>query len=326
MAETQGIDEQAAAGTGALAGVTVTRIANGDGTYATCLDVNNKGAGGTGGGGDASAANQTTEIAKLTSIDGKTPALGATTAAASSPVAIATDQFSTLATAVKQDTGNTSLGSIDGKLPTAAAPADATALGTLTRLGALLFGYNGTTADLLRSGFTGVKTTVLGYLNTLPQLRYEASPGALADGNWAGLRGDAAGNLKTTLNTALDSVNDSIAVKPKTPTSSASTAREKTHVIQASPGVLSRVSVTNSAAATAYFLQLFDRTTAPVSGTTVPVTNGIPIAASSYKDQPYPHGRAFGTGIVVAISTTQDVYTAPAANDGWFDWDIIPAT
>jgi hypothetical protein len=52
--------------------------------------------GGTGGGGDASAANQTTEITKLTSIDGKTPALGQALAAASTPVVLTVAQQAAL--------------------------------------------------------------------------------------------------------------------------------------------------------------------------------------------------------------------------------------
>jgi hypothetical protein len=52
--------------------------------------------GGVGGGGDASAANQTTEIAKLTSIDGKTPALGQALAASSLPVVLTASQLTTL--------------------------------------------------------------------------------------------------------------------------------------------------------------------------------------------------------------------------------------
>ena len=47
-------------------------------------------------------------------------ALGATTAAGSVSVGLATDQLSTLASAAKQDTGNASLSSIDGKVATAA--------------------------------------------------------------------------------------------------------------------------------------------------------------------------------------------------------------
>lgn len=54
-------------------------------------------------------------------------ALGATTAAGSVSVGIATDQLSTLATAAKQDTGNASLASIDTKLT---APLSVTVTGT----------------------------------------------------------------------------------------------------------------------------------------------------------------------------------------------------
>jgi len=69
--------------------------------------------GGGGGGGDASAANQVTGNASLSSIDTKTPALGQALAAASTPVVLTAAQLSTLtppaaitgfATSAKQDT------------------------------------------------------------------------------------------------------------------------------------------------------------------------------------------------------------------------------
>jgi hypothetical protein len=56
------------------------------------------------GGGDATAANQTTEIAKLTSIDGKVPALGQALAAASTPIVLTAAQLATL-TPLAQITG-----------------------------------------------------------------------------------------------------------------------------------------------------------------------------------------------------------------------------
>lgn len=54
------------------------------------------GGGGGGGGGDASAANQVTQTTKLTSIDGKTPALGQALAAASTPVVLTALQVTAL--------------------------------------------------------------------------------------------------------------------------------------------------------------------------------------------------------------------------------------
>lgn len=63
----------------------------------------------------ATGANQTSEIAKLTSIDGKMNSLGQKTMANSMPVVIASDQ-NLLSTSALQTTGNSSLSSIDGKL------------------------------------------------------------------------------------------------------------------------------------------------------------------------------------------------------------------
>ncbi|MBX3081709.1 MAG: hypothetical protein KF716_08735 [Anaerolineae bacterium] len=94
---------------------------NGDGSYA--IKAYLVGGSGGGAGGDASAANQETEIGHLAaietaveSIDSSSPALGQTTKANSVPVAIASDQD--IATSAKQDTGNTSLNTIAGRLPT----------------------------------------------------------------------------------------------------------------------------------------------------------------------------------------------------------------
>lgn len=63
---------------------------------------------GGGGGGDASAANQVTEISRLTSINTKTPALGQTNMAGSSPVTIASDQSKV--PAILTDSTNTEIG------------------------------------------------------------------------------------------------------------------------------------------------------------------------------------------------------------------------
>jgi hypothetical protein len=68
--------------------------------------------GGTGGAGDASAANQVTGNASLASIDGKITAVNTGAVVVSSSALP-----SGAATGAKQDTGNTSLASIDTKTP-----------------------------------------------------------------------------------------------------------------------------------------------------------------------------------------------------------------
>lgn len=75
---------------------------------------------------------------------------------------------------------------------------DATANPTTTSAGALMYGYNGTTWDRLRTGVTGVFTSALGFLNVLSVGRFNASPLTLADGNLAILQLDANANLKVT--------------------------------------------------------------------------------------------------------------------------------
>lgn len=83
-------------------------------------------------------------------------ALGATTAAGSVSVGIATDQLSTLATAAKQDAGNTSLASIDAKLT---AP-----LSVIVAPGNTVSAANSSTTPLAGAGtFTGTGVDLLAY-------------------------------------------------------------------------------------------------------------------------------------------------------------------
>lgn len=86
-------------------------------------------------------------------------ALGATTAAGSVSVGIATDQLSTLATAAKQDTGNASLASIDTKLT---AP-----LSVTVTPGNTVNAANSSTTPLAGGAtFTGTGTDILAYAGT----------------------------------------------------------------------------------------------------------------------------------------------------------------
>lgn len=90
--------------------------------------------------GASTSALQTTGNTSLSNIDTKTPSLGQTTMAGSSPVVIASNQSAV---------------PVDSELPAAAALADATSNPTTTSVGSLLLGYNGTTWDRLRSTIAG---------------------------------------------------------------------------------------------------------------------------------------------------------------------------
>jgi hypothetical protein len=104
----------------------------------------------------STAANQTTGNSSLSSIDGKTPALGQALAAASVPVILPSATITTLtppaaitgfATAANQATANSSLSSIDGKFTSTAAMADGESNPTLSRIAAYMKCWNGSTWD-----------------------------------------------------------------------------------------------------------------------------------------------------------------------------------
>lgn len=117
--------------------------------------------------GAATSALQTTGNTSLSSIDTKTPALGQTTMAGSTPVAIASNQTAIPVTdnggsltvdgtvAVSSVGGTVTVsGTVDTELPAAASLADATANPSTTSVGALNLLYNGTTWDRMRGDTT----------------------------------------------------------------------------------------------------------------------------------------------------------------------------
>jgi hypothetical protein len=148
---------------------------------------------------------------------------------------------------------------------------------------------------------------------------YVASPPTLADGDMAPLQCTADGSLKVSP-AALSYLIDSVGSVPAATSSFASTARENTKVVLASGGGrLVRASVTNAGATTRY-LQVHNRTS--VSAGNVPIRS-IPIDAG-LDAEVFFLGRIFDVGIALALSTTQDTYTAPGGAEGWFEGEYLP--
>jgi hypothetical protein len=59
-----------------------------------------------------------------------------------------------------------------------------------------LYGFNGTTWDRVRTGLTAATSTPIGFLNSLPFGKYNATPPTLTDGQSINMQLDVAGNLK----------------------------------------------------------------------------------------------------------------------------------
>jgi hypothetical protein len=90
---------------------------------------------------------------------------------------------------------------INGKLATPAALSDAIANPTTQLNGGAMMGWNQAASfwERIRSGAAGVQTTIAGYLNTLPMLRYGLAKPTLANGNINNFQGDASGNLRVAI-------------------------------------------------------------------------------------------------------------------------------
>lgn len=64
------------------------------------------------------------------------------------------------------------------------------------------------------------------------------------------------------------------------------------------------------------WLQVFDLAAGPPGGAVVPAMSPIPVDGPGLWSLSFPDGISFSTGIVIAYSTTQSTYTAPATG-GW---------
>lgn len=137
----------------------------------------NPGTGG-GGAGDASAANQATQIGIENSINGNTASI----------LAKQTD-----GTQKSKITDGTN----DATISTSTSDGVADAVNRL-RVSSAPHAYNGATWDKIRSGFTNVASSVLGYLNCLPFGKYNATPSTLTDGQSVVLQMDANGRVLVT--------------------------------------------------------------------------------------------------------------------------------
>jgi len=87
------------------------------------------------------------------------------------------------------------------------------------------------------------------------------------------------------------------------------------HLISAVPCKLYQA-FGNQASGGSLWLHLFDLAAGPPGGAIVPRCAALPVVTGGMWSHSFPEGLAFSTGLVIAYSTTQAVYTAPATG-GW---------
>lgn len=216
------------------------------------------------------------------------------------------------------------------ELPTAAALSDATANPTTTEVSANMKGFNGSTWDRVRTGIVSVATSFVGWVNTLPGLRYNATPPTLADGNVVGLQGDVNGLLKTrdgyqsgaedNTNGVIGTQNKPLAVSTYTWAVDASAALEASTITKAAPGVLRMVTgrIDSTHATAVYYWQTYNSTTLPADGAVTLLTAPLKISHTNGTNTNFSidytmNGIWASTGIVQALSTTEFTKTISGA-------------
>lgn len=214
--------------------------------------------------------------------------------------------------------------STNANTPDASTTADAESNPSTTRTGSLGYSYNGSTWDRVRSGIVAVATSFVGWINTLPGLRYNATPPTLADGNIVVLQGDINGNLKSVEQrqaVSEDNTNGITAITEKlqagvstyAPTLFTNYGANLTLNVKATAGNVYSMHFQNNNASARYG-QIHNVTTTP-SGGAVPLVSFL-IPPNSFKDVDHtmlPAGGLYcSTGIAFAISTTLATYTASA--------------
>lgn len=285
----------------------------------------------------ATATNQATEIAGLTSIDVGIAAILAKLIAAPSTeakqdagnaslVSILAKIIAAPATEAKQDTGNTSAattatqttttatntGTIAGAVsaPDATLPAGAV---QIAGIGQTAAPTAVTTGRAVRAWFSLIGAQMVGLLG--------ANGSAIASTTNAVPVGgkDSGGTAQTVLLSAAGIVQ----IQPATGTAVTSTASEASHVISASACSVARAAMQNANAATRY-LQLHDATSLPANGAVPEAVIIIGTTQTQVMTFVQPNNR-FSTGCVAATSTTGPTLTIGGA-DAIFQVDLFAAS
>lgn len=157
-------------------------------------------------------------------------------------------------------------------------------------------------------------------VNMIGAIADETGSDSVDEGDAGWLRMTLTRFLKTSLgdllsgedqtNSVIAMVEKPLAVSTYCPDLDTSAALEASSVTKASPGVLYGFSASNTNA-TGHWIQFFNSTTLPAD-TTVPVLE-FQIGAEGTISAEWPRGRAFSTGIVWCISSTNGAKTIAGA-------------
>lgn len=214
------------------------------------------------------------------------------------------------------------------ELPAPSAPADGEANpSTVSRIGALLFGFNGATWDRIRTALTTPSSTLTGILNALPWAVFHTTPTTRTDGQGGPFEAMTDGSIRQTEQlapAAEDNTNGVLAMQQKLLATNAYAPTLYTNFgaatkanIKASAGNVFGLTSYNKNAAGRY-LMLHNKATAPAAADAglysfwLPIGGAVVIPATFFVGS----GGYFATGIGWSVGTTDATFTdAATANE-----------
>lgn len=272
-------------------------------------------------GGDASAANQTSEINLLTTIDVDTGSIATSSSASATSLDVIEANTTGLAQTVKVDDDVFNVASdrviAVGLIADETSP-DSVGEGDIGIARMTLDRKQLTASEQILGTATYTEATTYGSIigavrnDTLATL-------ASVDNEIAPLQVDANGAVYVNLATTIDATNDAISTQPVEPSNINTTALAASLVVKASAGTLYEVRGHNDLVSSQYIL-VHDAASLPAD-TAVP-EDVILVPGDSNFSITYPQGKSFGTGIVVCNSSTLATKTIGTTNC-WFSCEFL---
>jgi hypothetical protein len=233
---------------------------------------------------------------------------------------------------VQSSPNDPNVAGLTGKFPSAATPSDSDTLTSVSRIAALVRGYDETNVKMLRTDLANIASAVLtpkGVLQVFNAIRYVATRPTLTDGQlthgMANTRGDTC-VAEQYGPVAEDNTNGVIHTHPAAIASSASGwtpyASGTTKIgsagvsLKVVAGRLRALKGINTHASTAYYLVAVNKSSAP-TGNEASVWSTL-LPANGAESQPMDFGAAgkvFTAGVAFAISTVPEKVTFPATSD-----------
>lgn len=209
------------------------------------------------------------------------------------------------------------------QVPPASSIGDGEATPNTTGQRAFMQAWNGTGWDRVRAGITALVSSVVGWLNVIPGIKYNATPPVATDGQVGTLQGDQGLNLKTRDMYAaraennplqiLQTLNIPLAAPDGSWTPFTNFGANATLNMKATGCSLKSIYCHSRDAAVLYF-QLFKTATVPSGGAVPDFTFIIPIGSFiMYAEFFGLNGVWSALGWAYGVSTTEHTFTAATA-------------